>query len=318
MSRQKYISIIIPMYNEALVLPEFQIQLTRQLDKLKKYVFQIICIDDGSFDNTAEILILWAKKEKRLLVIELSRNFGKEAAMTCGLSYANGDAVIIIDADFQDPLSLIKELIQKWISTNAEIILAKRSDRKTDSYFKRISALFFYRIVNLISPVQIPINVGDTRLISKKVVIAINKLPEKRRFMKGLMSWVGYKTDYVSYVRANRRNGVSKFPFWKLWNFALDGIVGHSSILIRMWIYIGLTGLFLAFVLALRVLYLYSVGENEAPGYPSLMIVILFFGSIQLFCLGIFGEYISRIYQEVQQRPIYLIKKMHGSYVSKT
>lgn len=300
------------MLNECLNIPKLKEQITLELEILPEYAFTIICIDDGSVDGTLEALTLWRETDQRLQIIELSRNFGKEAALTCGLDHAIGDALIIIDADLQDPVSLISELIQKWEETSADIVLARRSNRETDSYLKRTSANWFYYAVNLMAPIKIPVNVGDTRLMTSRVATTIKQLPERRRFMKGLMSWVGFQLEHVDFVRSPRKKGVSNFPFWKLWNFALDGIVAHSSILLRIWVYIGFVGIILAIILMTRVLYFYLIGANETPGYPSIMITMLFFGSLQLFCLGIFGEYISRIYQEVQQRPIYLIKKIHG------
>jgi glycosyltransferase involved in cell wall biosynthesis len=245
-------------------------------------------------------------------VLEFSRNFGKEPAMTAGIDATSGDCVIPIDADLQDPPALIAEMLKKW-QDGAEVVLAKRVDRSTDSYAKRTTALMFYRLHNTLSGLQIPENVGDYRLMDRVVVDALKQLPERQRFMKGLFAWVGFKTATVEYVRDARLVGDSKFSGWKLWNFAIEGITSFSLVPLKVWTYVGGIGALFAFCYAVFVVIKTLVFGIDVPGYASLLVVILFFGSLQLICLGVLGEYIGRIYFESKQRPLYLIRKRYSS-----
>jgi glycosyltransferase involved in cell wall biosynthesis len=304
------VSIITPFYNESLGVLIFKESVTKVLNSLQEYDFEIICVDDGSTDNTLAQLIEASKLDSRFSVIELSRNFGKEAAMTAGIDVAMGACIIPIDADLQDPPALIGKMLLEW-SQGYEVVLAKRIDRLSDSFAKRKTAQLFYRLHNAVSNLQIPEDVGDFRLMDRVVVDALKKLPERQRFMKGLFAWVGFKTITVEYVRNARSSGSTKFSGWKLWNFAIEGITSFSLVPLKVWTYIGLLGSIFAIIYATLIIVRTWIFGIDLPGYASLLVVMLFFGSLQLMSLGIIGEYIGRIYFEAKQRPLYLIKKYH-------
>lgn len=310
MAQHPLVSIVTPFYNEGEGVKHFYQVMTQTMEKLPNYDFELICVDDGSKDNTLEQLIALSKTDPRVIVLEFSRNFGKEPAMTAGIDAASGDCVIPIDADLQDPPGLISEMLTKW-QEGAEVVLAKRIDRSSDSYAKRTTALMFYRLHNALSHLQIPENVGDYRLMDRVVVDALKQLPERQRFMKGLFAWVGFKTVTVEYVRDARLVGDSKFSGWKLWNFAIEGITSFSLVPLRAWTYVGAFGFLFAIVYAIYVILRTWIFGIELPGYASLMVVILFFGGLQLMSLGIIGEYIGRIYFESKQRPLYLVRKRY-------
>ena len=304
------ISIVTPFFNEGAGVLHFHQELINTIDNLTDFDFEIICIDDGSEDETLTNLVESSKKDSRIVVLELSRNFGKEAAMSAGIDVAKGDCVIPIDADLQDPPALISTMVKEW-QEGAEIVLAKRIDRSTDSFAKRKTAQLFYRLHNMVSNLQIPEDVGDFRLMDRVVVDALKKLPERQRFMKGLFAWVGFQTITVEYVRNARSTGKTKFSGWKLWNFAIEGITSFSLVPLKVWTYIGLFGSVFAIFYATFIVIRTWIFGIDLPGYASLLVVMLFFGSLQLMSLGIIGEYIGRIYFESKQRPIYLIKKQY-------
>jgi glycosyltransferase involved in cell wall biosynthesis len=310
MDQRPLISIVTPFFNEGAGVLHFHQSLKNSIDDLTDFDFEIICIDDGSKDETLSRLIDSSKKDSRIIVLELSRNFGKEAAMSAGIDAATGDCVIPIDADLQDPPSLIPMMLKEW-QKGAEVVLAKRIDRSTDSFVKRKTAEIFYRLHNALSNLKIPENVGDFRLMDRIVVDAIKKLPERQRFMKGLFAWVGFNTVTIEYIREERFAGTSKFSGWKLWNFAIEGVTSFSLVPLKVWTYIGFFGsLFATFYAAFIIIRTWIFGI-DLPGYASLLVVMLFFGSLQLMSLGIIGEYIGRIYFESKQRPLYLIKNLH-------
>jgi glycosyltransferase involved in cell wall biosynthesis len=232
--------------------------------------------------------------------------------MSAGIDEAKGDCVIPIDADLQDPPMLIVQMLLEW-QRGAEVVLAKRIDRSIDSYAKRTSALMFYRLHNALSSLKIPENVGDFRLMDRVVVDALKRLPERQRFMKGLFAWLGFKTVTVEYLRKHRSNGSSKFSGWKLWNFAIEGITSFSLVPLKVWTYIGVLGSLFAFCYASFITIRTIIFGVDVPGYASLLVVMLFFGSKQLISLGVIGEYIGRIYFESKQRPLYLIRKSYSS-----
>ena len=310
MQLRPLVSIISPFYNEGLGVLKFKEAITNVLNSLPEYDFEIICIDDGSTDNTLSKLIAVAHHDHRFRIIELSRNFGKEAAMTAGIDEAKGNCIIPIDADLQDPPALIGKMLIEW-QQGYEVVLAKRIDRSTDSFAKRKTAQLFYRLHNVVSNLQIPEDVGDFRLMDRVVVDALKKLPERQRFMKGLFAWVGFKSVTVEYVRNARSTGTTKFSGWRLWNFAIEGITSFSLVPLKVWTYIGLFGSLFAIFYATFIIIRTWIFGIDLPGYASLLVVMLFFGSLQLMSLGIIGEYIGRIYFESKQRPIYLIKKQH-------
>ena len=269
--------------------------------------YEIVFINDGSRDNTLNVLLNAKQNFKNIRIINFSRNFGKEAALTAGLDKARGEAAIPIDVDLQDPPELIKELVAKW-REGYDVVLAKRADRTSDSFSKRVSADLFYKLNGKISNVDIPNNVGDFRLMSKRVVEALKQLPENQRFMKGLFAWVGFKTVVIEYVREKREAGQSSFNGWKLWNFALDGITSFSTLPLRIWLYIGALVSFLSFLYGSFIILKTLIFGVDLPGYASLAVIMLFLGGIQLIGIGILGEYIGRIYSESKRRPSYIIE----------
>jgi glycosyltransferase involved in cell wall biosynthesis len=309
--RQRHLSIIVPFFNEGRGVEVFHKALGPVLAGIVNYRIEIICVDDGSTDDTLERLLALARLDPQYKVIELSRNFGKEAALTAGLDAAAGQAVVAIDADLQDPPSLIHQLIHLW-ENGAEVVLARRADRSTDGLLKRKTAEWFYRLHNLVADIAIPQNVGDFRLMDRRVVDALNRLPERQRFMKGLFCWVGFKTVILDYDRAPRAVGTSKFPGWRLWNFAIEGITSFSTAPLRIWTYVGVASAALTSLYAIAVLIRTLLLGIDVPGYASLLIAVLFFGSLNLISLGLIGEYIGRIYIESKQRPIYIVRNKYG------
>lgn len=308
----KLVSVVTPFFNEGQGIEAFYQSVVNIFDQIPNVNFEVVCVDDGSNDDTLKKLIALVDRDPRFRVVELSRNFGKEAALTAGIDAARGDAVIPIDADLQDPPELISTLIAQW-QQGADVVLARRADRSADSFLKRKTAEMFYRFHNRLSQIKIPDNVGDFRLMNRASVEALKQLPERQRFMKGLFAWVGFKTAIVDYTRNPRVVGSTKFSGWKLWNLALEGITSFGAAPLKVWSYVGGIGAILTFFYAgfiiLRTL-LYGV---DIPGYASLLVAILFFGSLQLIGIGMLGEYMGRIYMETKHRPIYLIRKHYGA-----
>ncbi|MCK5536628.1 MAG: glycosyltransferase family 2 protein [Bacteroidales bacterium] len=300
------ISIICPCYNEEDVVDLFLEEINMVLNDIGK-TFEIIFINDGSKDGTLDTLIQAKKKYKSIRIINLSRNFGKEAALTAGLNEARGEVIIPIDVDLQDPPEVIKDFIFHW-EKGSDVVLAKRVDRSTDSFSKRMSAKLFYKFNNKISKVKIPENVGDYRLITRKVLKALQQLPESERFMKGLFAWVGFKTSVVEYKRDARIAGDTNFSGWKLWNLALEGITSFSTFPLKIWLYMGVVVSFISFLYGSVIIFKTIILGIDIPGYASTMTVILFLGGIQLIGIGVLGEYIGRIYMESKRRPTYIIE----------
>lgn len=300
------ISIIAPCYNEEETIEPFLRRIEEILTQINE-PYEIVFINDGSRDNTLNVLLNAKQNFKNIRIINFSRNFGKEAALTAGLDKARGEAAIPIDVDLQDPPELIKELVARW-REGYDVVLAKRADRTSDSFAKRVSADLFYKLNGKISNVDIPNNVGDFRLMSKRVVEALKQLPENQRFMKGLFAWVGFKTVVIEYVREKREAGQSSFNGWKLWNFALDGITSFSTLPLRIWLYIGALVSFLSFLYGSFIILKTLIFGVDLPGYASLAVIMLFLGGIQLIGIGILGEYIGRIYSESKRRPSYIIE----------
>ena len=301
------LSVVCPMYCEKDSLGPFFSRLIPVLQSLEE-PFEIVCVDDGSEDETLAFLREFQRSEPRLRIFELSRNFGKEAALTCGIDNARGDAVIPIDADLQDPPELIPDLVNTW-RKGFEVVLAQRTNREADSLSKRKTAEWFYRLNNAISDNPIPSNVGDFRLMDRKVVDALKRLPERHRFMKGLFAWVGFKQAIIPYTREQRVAGTGKFRWWRLWNFALEGIFSFSTAPLRIWVYVGMLIATSAFIHATFIIGRTLLLGRDIPGYASLITAVLFLGGIQLVGMGILGEYIGRIYGEVKGRPIYIIRE---------
>ncbi|MDX7501456.1 glycosyltransferase family 2 protein [Citrobacter freundii] len=301
------ISLVVPVFNEEATIPIFY-KTVREFEELNEYEVEIVFINDGSSDSTESIINALAVSDKLVVPLSFTRNFGKEPALFAGLDNATGEAVIPIDVDLQDPIDVIPRLIAKW-RDGADMVLAKRTDRSTDGRLKRKSAEWFYKLHNKISNPKIEENVGDFRLMSREVVENIKLLPERNLFMKGVLSWVGGKTDVVEYARAERIAGDSKFNGWKLWNLALEGITSFSTFPLRMWTYIGLFVAGLSFGYGVWMIIDKIFFGNSVPGYPSLLVTILFLGGIQLIGIGVLGEYIGRIYVETKKRPKYILKE---------
>lgn len=307
------VALIVPVHNEEDAVAPFLEAVYRNTDVLTEQglAFEFIFVNDGSTDATLDCLLMAQKDDPRIRVVDLSRNFGKEAAMTAGLDLCDADAAIPIDVDLQDPPHVIPQLIEKW-REGFEVVLAKRSDRSSDGFMKHRSASLFYRIHNMIAAQKIPHDVGDFRLIDRQVIDALRALPERRRFMKGLFAWVGFRTATVEYVREKRTAGRSKFSGWKLWNFALEGITSFSSAPLEIWTYVGATISFLSFLYGLVIVAKTLVFGIDVPGYASLLVSILFLGGIQLLGIGIIGQYLGRVYAEIKQRPIYIVRQTFG------
>lgn len=312
--KKPVLSLVVPFYNEEESIDQFFPRVRAALEAIDTVDFEIVCVNDGSRDATLGKLIEAARQDSRIGVIDLSRNFGKEAALTAGLNEARGDVVVPFDADLQDPPEVIAELVAKW-HEGYDVVVAKRADRTSDTFLKRFSAAAFYRLHNSLSEVKIPENVGDFRLITREVVEALGEMRESRRFMKGLFAWVGYKTATVSYTRETRVAGKTKFSAWKLWNFALEGLTSFGTLPLRVWSYLGLFVALLSIVYASFLVIRTLVLGIDVPGYASLITAILFLGGVQLVGIGIIGEYVGRIYVESKHRPVYLIRSRYRAQV---
>lgn len=300
------ISLVVPVFNEEEAIPIFY-KTVREFEGLKQHEVEIVFINDGSKDATESIINALAIADPLVVPLSFTRNFGKEPALFAGLDHATGEAIIPIDVDLQDPIEVIPHLVNKWLD-GADMVLAKRSDRSTDGRLKRKSAEWFYKLHNRISDPQIEENVGDFRLMSREVVENIRLMPERNLFMKGVLSWVGGRTDIVEYARAERIAGISKFNGWKLWNLALEGITSFSTFPLRIWTYIGLAVAGMAFLYGAWMIVETLAFGNPVRGYPSILVSILFLGGVQLIGIGVLGEYIGRIYIETKKRPKYLLK----------
>jgi glycosyltransferase involved in cell wall biosynthesis len=304
------ISIVVPMRNEALVLDELFIRLAAVLERLR-LTYEIICVDDGSTDATLARLCELRARYPELRVVSLSRNFGKDIALSAGLEHTRGAAVVPIDADLQDPPELIEPMVAKW-REGFDVVYATRDRREGESALKRASAKYFYRVFDRISDFPMPRDTGDFRLLDRRVVDVLIRLPERTRFMKGLFSWVGFRQAAVTFDRAERRGGRSKWSYWRLWNFALDAVTSFSSMPLKVWSYLGLIISMCAFLYAMFLAGLKLFRGIDVPGYASIMVAVLFFGGVQLISLGIIGEYLARTYNEVKGRPLYLVRERVG------
>jgi glycosyltransferase involved in cell wall biosynthesis len=302
----KKLSIICPVYNESESVAHSATEVVQVLSALDLN-YEIIFVDDGSKDETKSVIRKVKDQYPFVRLIALSRNFGKEAALTAGLNYCDGDAAIPIDVDMQDPPELIPKMVEQWLA-GFDCVLAKRINRDMDTYFKRCTSSLFYRLHNKIASLEIPENVGDFRLIDRKVIDVLSQCEERERFMKGLFSWAGFSCTEIHYERANRKHGDSKFNFIRLWQLALNGITGFSTIPLKIWTYIGLFFACFSFVYLGIVVTTTLIRGIDMPGYASLISTVLFLGGIQLIGIGVLGEYIGRIYMEVKKRPIYIVE----------
>lgn len=304
------VSLVVPVFNEDDMVELFLKRVSRVFESEPSVKLEILFVNDGSTDETLRLLLEHQCQDRRIRIVDLSRNFGKEAALSAGLQIARGQVMIPIDVDLQDPPELVHKMIAFW-REGFDVVLGHRTDRESDSWAKRVSANWFYRIHNLIAKPIIPENVGDFRLMDRSVVDALNALPESRRFMKGLFAWVGFRTTRIDYIRHKRIAGSGKFSGWVLWNLALEGLTSFSTIPLRIWTYLGgivaLTSFIYGFFIALKVL-IYGV---DLPGYASVFVAVTFLGGLQLVGIGIIGEYLGRTYLESKRRPIYLIRRIY-------
>lgn len=304
------LSLVVPFYNEAPVVDAFFAAVVPVLRAIPDVDYEIVCVNDGSTDSTLDKLLAACEADFHVRVIDLSRNFGKEAALTAGIDEAEGAAVIPFDADLQDPPEVIPQLVARW-REGYDVVLARRSERRTDTYAKRGTAALFYRVHNAISDTTIPDNAGDFRLMSRQVVESLKQLPENRRFMKGLFAWVGFRTAQVDYIRPPRIGGKTKFSGWKLWNLALEGMTSFSTLPLRVWTYIGGLTAGFAILYAAYLIVRTWVRGVDVPGYASLITAVLFLGGVQLIGIGVIGEYVGRIYMESKRRPVYIVRNTY-------
>lgn len=300
------LSIIVPVFNEQEVLGEFY-QRTVQVLADVDAVVEIIFVNDGSTDYSLIMLEDLRDNDPRVAILDLSRNFGKDIAMTAGLDHARGDAVVIIDADLQDPPELIPQMLEEW-RHGFDVVYAQRRSRAGESVFKKTTASLFYRIMQRISRVQIPVDTGDFRLLSRRAVDALSGLRERHRFMKGLFAWIGYPQKAILYDRDARHDGKTKWNYLALWNFALEGVTSFSTLPLKVATYLGTLTAFGAFLFGLFIIVQTLFFGNPVAGYPSLLVVVLFLGGIQLMALGVIGEYLGRMFDETKGRPLYLLK----------
>ncbi len=302
------VSLIVPVFNEAESIGPFLEALSPVMEALGED-HEIVFVNDGSRDETLAVLKRAAVDDNHIRIIDLSRNFGKEAALTAGLDFAGGDVVIPLDVDLQDPPELIPQFLAKW-REGYDVVNGMRVDRSSDTVVKRNSSKGFYRLFNRLSHTALPENVGDFRLMDRQVIEAIKRLPERNRFMKGIFAWVGFRTCEIPYVRPQRVAGETSWNYWKLWNFALDGMFGYSTAPLRVWTYAGFLLALLSFLFGLFIIVKTLVFGIDVPGYASLISVILFMSGIQIISLGVIGEYIGRIFLEVKKRPVYLVREV--------
>lgn len=309
------ITLVVPVLNEVETVTTF-VERVHQVLADAPWQWRILMVDDGSTDGTQDAIKRLSQCYPSVGFIALSRNFGKEAALSAGLLNAQGDAAVPIDVDLQDPPELIHDFVSIWQAQQVDMVYGIRSERPDDTPTKRRSASGFYRLFNRITETPIPENAGDFRLIDRRMIEALRSMPERNRFMKGLYAWVGYKSVGIPYRRPAREKGESKFNYWKLWNFALDGMFSFSTLPLRIWSYIGGFIACLSFIYIVIIVFQVLFFGRDAPGYASLMTAILFFGGMQLLSIGILGEYIGRLFIESKQRPLYIVSETSDEYTS--
>ena len=308
------LSLVVPVFDEEESIDLFLDTVIPLLEKASLR-FELVFVNDGSQDDTFARLFDRGRRDRRIRIVNLSRNFGKEAALTAGIDHARGDILIPMDIDLQDPPELIEPFMSRW-REGYDIVYGVRTQRTSDTAAKRLSAGWFYRVFNSMSPVRIPPNVGDFRLVDRRAVEVLRQLPERNRFMKGLFAWVGFNSIGVPYERPQRAAGSTKFNFWRLWNFALDGVVSFSTAPLRAWFYVGVVIAAIAVLYALFIVTRVLIFGIDTPGYASLLIAVLLMGAIQLLSLGIIGEYLGRLFLEVKGRPIYVVEGVYEDSTS--
>jgi glycosyltransferase involved in cell wall biosynthesis len=304
------LSIVAPAYNEARNIAPFVAAIIPALEKIGE-TFEVIFVNDGSRDETLGLLAAAAAQDPRIKVVSLARNFGKDVALSAGLAHATGAAVVPIDCDLQHPPELIAEFVKLWRAGN-DMVIGVRSKRDEETWFRRQLSQRYYKFMRRMTSVEIPPNAGDFRLIDRKIVNVINQMPERHRFMKGIFAWPGFKTASVDFVANPRANDGSKWSFWKLWRFGLDGLFSFSTAPLKIWTYVGVLTAFGAFIYLAITLVQKLVYGIAVPGYASLLVLLLFFNSLSLISNGIQGEYIGRIFEEVKRRPLYVVGQTIG------
>lgn len=307
---KELISVVVPMYYEEEVAHECY---NRLKFVLNRYQHEFIFVNDGSTDKTEEILREIASKDANVKVINFARNFGHQTAVTAGIHYAKGDAIVIIDADLQDPPEIIPDLIDKWME-GYEVVYAKRKKRPGETWFKLVTAKYFYRFLNYMSDIEIPKDTGDFRIIDRKVAEVFKRMPERNRFVRGMFSWIGFHQTFIEYERDERFAGETKYPFKKMIRFASDGIISFSTKPLRMVMGLGFLSVVISFLVLLYALFTKLTGQPVEAGWTSIMVAITFFSGIQLLGLGIVGQYIARIYDESKDRPIYIVRDTVNIY----
>jgi polyisoprenyl-phosphate glycosyltransferase len=309
-SARPFISVVAPVHDEAAVVEAFVARVMGVLDGLGQ-PGELIVVDDGSRDDTVAKLRALCEREPRLAVVALTRNFGKDVALTAGLDAARGEVVVPMDADLQDPPELIPDLVAKW-REGFDVVYAVRRSRSGESWLKRSTAFVFYRLLRLLTRIDIPADAGDFRLLSRRALDALLRLRERKRFLKGLFAWIGFRQAAVPYERQARGGGRSSWSYWRLWNFALEGITSFSHVPLRLATYLGFVVALAAFAYAAHRVVITLLYGNAVKGYPSLLVIMLFLGGVQLMSLGIIGEYVGRIADEVKRRPLYLVDAVYG------
>lgn len=308
------LSLIVPVYNEEISIKPFLAAINDKLSSIRSHI-DIVFVNDGSKDKTKHVIDEMMEQDESISLINFARNFGKEAAMTAGLDYVQGDAAVIMDVDLQDPPEVILEFVELWLTGDYDTIYGVRIDRSQDTYTKRITAGGFYRFFNFLSAeTTLPENAGDFRLINRSVIETVKQLPERNRFMKGLLAWSSLRAVGVNFQRPERLVGDTKFNYWKLWNFAMDGITSFTAWPLRVWGFVGFGISLLSFIFLMYIVISALFFGVHTPGYASTISVVLFLGGIQLISLGVIGGYVSRIYTELKHRPIYLVEDVYGNY----
>lgn len=316
MNQRKLLSVVVPAYNEDAVLDRFHQRMSVLFDALPAYRCEMIFINDGSRDGTQAAIERLCQSDPRVAGVHLSRNFGKEIAITAGLDHATGDAVAVIDVDLQDPPELLTEMLRRW-EEGYDMIYARRRRRDGESWLKKATAHAFYRLMNKLSRVDMPQDTGDFRLMSRRAVNALLSMREQHRFMKGLFAWVGFRGIAVEYDREPRAGGVSKFNYWQLWNLALEGITSFTIAPLKLATYLGLATAGLAFSYGAWIIVKTLAYGESVRGYPTLMVTLLFLGGVQLFFTGVLGEYLGRVFDESKHRPLYFAQEVWPSKVSR-
>ena len=309
---EESLSIVVPIFNEQEVISYFHQRLLTSLTKTNVDNVEIIYINDGSTDTSLHLLLNLQEKDFRIKIIDLSRNFGKEAAMTAGLEHATGEAVVVIDADLQDPPELIDEMVKEW-RCGYDVVNMRRLSRQGDTRLKKITAGLFYSLMGHIGRVKLPKDVGDFYLLSRQALDAFLQMPERTRFTKGLFAWIGFPSKELTYHRNARYAGTSKWNYWSLWNLAIEGITSFTIAPLKISSYVGTITSLIALLYGGFMLFKTLILGNPVPGYPSLMVIILFLGGLQLLAIGVMGEYMGRVFIEIKHRPQYLIKHIHSN-----